>query len=93
MEPKTGIEQHVQTLILRQWVSMIFVYLLIPISLFICAGDLDWWQAWVYSVLIFVAGIGGRIWAESRHPGLLVERVNSFKLAEGSSPGTGYSLH
>jgi protein-S-isoprenylcysteine O-methyltransferase Ste14 len=66
--------------------SLIFVYILIPVSLFICAGDLDWWQAWVYSALIFAAGIGGRIWAESQHPGLLVERVNSFKLAEGVKP-------
>jgi protein-S-isoprenylcysteine O-methyltransferase Ste14 len=30
-------------------------------------------------VLIFVAGIGGRIFAEKRHPGLLVERVTSMK--------------
>jgi protein-S-isoprenylcysteine O-methyltransferase Ste14 len=86
MEPKTGIEQHIQTLTLRQWVSLVFVYLLIPISLFICAGDLDWWQAWVYSLLIVAAGLGGRIWAERRHPGLLVERVNSFKVAEGVKP-------
>jgi protein-S-isoprenylcysteine O-methyltransferase Ste14 len=47
---------------------------------------LDWWQAWVYSLLIVAAGLGGRIWAERRHPGLLVERVNSFKLTEGVKP-------
>ena len=42
----------------------------------ICGGDLGWWQAWVYSILIVAAGIGGRLWAEHRHPGLMAERQN-----------------
>ena len=50
------------------------VYLLIPLILLVCGGDLRWWQAWLYSVLILGAGIGGRIWAEQRHPGLTAER-------------------
>ena len=49
-------------------------YLLIPLILFICGGDLGWSQAWLYSLLIVVAGLGGRLWAEQRHPGLLAER-------------------
>lgn len=42
--------------------------------LFLCAWDLSWWQGWLYSVLIVGVGIGSRIWAEKRHPGLLEER-------------------
>jgi protein-S-isoprenylcysteine O-methyltransferase Ste14 len=49
-------------------------YLLIPSILLICGGDIGWWQAWLFSALILVAGIGGRVWAEQRHPGLLAER-------------------
>ncbi|WP_459865627.1 methyltransferase family protein [Endothiovibrio diazotrophicus] len=52
------------------------MYSLIPLTLFICGGDLDWWPAWLYSVLILGAGIGGRIRAERRHPGLTAERQN-----------------
>ena len=52
------------------------VYLLIPLILLICGGDVGWWQAWLYSLLIVAAGIGGRIWAERRHPGLMGERQN-----------------
>ncbi len=66
----------------RQWFGLIFVYLLIPLILFICAGDLGWWQAWVYSVLVFAAGIAGRILAERRHPGLLAERVRSESIRD-----------
>ena len=61
---------------LQQWIKLFVVYLLIPLILFVCGGDIGWWQAWLYSVLILVAGLGGRIWAERRHPGLTAERQN-----------------
>ena len=58
----------------RQWVGIVVVYLSIPLALFVSGGDLGWWQAWIYSLLIFAAGLGGHIWAERRHPGLMAER-------------------
>lgn len=61
------------------WFALIIVHLFIPLVLFICAGDFGWWQAWGYSVLFFLAGIVGRILAEKRHPGILVERINAEK--------------
>ena len=63
----------------RLWLGLVFMYLLIPLILLICGGDLGWWQAWVYLVLIFVSGISGRFLAEKRHPGILVERFVSEK--------------
>jgi len=44
------------------WLPLLFV------------GPIAWWQAWVYSLLTFAAGIGGRMLAERRHPGILMER-------------------
>lgn len=64
---------------LRLWLGVILTILLIPLTLLVCGGDPSWWQAWVYSLLVVATGIGGRIWAEKRHPGLLVERVSSEK--------------
>lgn len=64
----------------RQWISLVVVYLFIPLVLLVCGGDFGWWQAWGYSLLIVVAGLGGRIWAERRHPGLLAERQNMEKV-------------
>ena len=58
----------------RRWIRLVLFYFFIPLILLICGGDLGWWQAWLYSALILVAGIGGRMWAEHRHPGLLAER-------------------
>ena len=61
----------------RQWTRLVAVYLLIPLVLFMCGADLGWWQAWLYCLLIIVFGIGGRVWAEVRHPGLTAERQDS----------------
>lgn len=82
MTTKTADQKSDQKFSPRQWLGVIIVYLLIPAVLFICAGDLGWRQAWVYSLLVFAAGIGGRILAERLHPGILVERVKSFEMAE-----------
>lgn len=60
-----------------QWTGFILVYLFMPLVLFLCGGDINWWQAWVYSALIILAGMGSRIWAEKRHPGLMAERAKS----------------
>lgn len=69
----------------RLWLRLVLVYLLIPVALMSCGGDLQWWQGWLYSILIMVAGIGGRIWAEQRHPGLMAERQN-FESMQRAKP-------
>ena len=60
----------------RHWIGLAVVYLLIPLVLLVCGGDLGWRQGWLYSILIFAAGIGGHVWAERQHPGLMAERQN-----------------
>jgi protein-S-isoprenylcysteine O-methyltransferase Ste14 len=76
MSKKVVGQKAVQTNSPRQWTGLIVVYLSIPLALFVCAGDIGWWQAWVYSLLFVAAGLGGRFFAERRHPGLLAERQN-----------------
>jgi len=77
MSAKTVNEEAAQSVSPRQWIRLVVVYLLIPLILLICAWDPSWWQAWLYSMLFLAAAIGGRIWAEQRHPGLTAERQNS----------------
>jgi len=80
MVSKPDSQEAVQTVSPRQWIGLVVVYLSIPLVLLVCGGDFCWWQAWVYSLLIVAAGIGGRIWAEQRHPGLTAERQNIEKI-------------
>jgi protein-S-isoprenylcysteine O-methyltransferase Ste14 len=75
--PATRVgEVTAQTVSPSHWIRLAVVYLLIPLILLACGGDLGWWQAWLYSLLIVAAGLGGRMWAEHRHPGLTAERQN-----------------
>jgi len=80
MVAKTDNQKPVHTASPRQWIGLAVVYLSIPLVLLVCGGDFGWWQAWVYALLIVTAGIGGRIWAERRHPGLTAERQNIEKM-------------
>jgi len=69
----------------RQWVNLVIVHLFIPLILLVCGGNFGWWQAWGYSLLLVAAGIGGRIWGERRHPGLIAERQN-IENAQSAKP-------
>ncbi len=82
MSANTANKEAAQTASPRQWFRLAVAYLLIPLILFICGGELGWWQAWLYAALILAAGIGGRIWAERRHPGIMAERQNIEKMQE-----------
>jgi len=84
MSSRTVNQKSVQTLSPRQWAKLVAVYLFIPLVLLVCGGDFGWWQAWLYSLLIFAVGIGGRILAELRHPGLLADRqsIENIKSAK-----------
>ncbi|WP_229159585.1 methyltransferase family protein [Fluctibacter halophilus] len=77
--PKTN------TVSLRQWIRLLVAYLLIPTVLLVCAGDLMWWPAWVYAGLVLVTGIGGRVWAEHKHPGLTAQRQSMENLQQAKS--------
>jgi protein-S-isoprenylcysteine O-methyltransferase Ste14 len=71
-----------QTVSPKYLVGLIITYLLIPLVLLICAWDFGWWQGWVFSLLIVISGIGGRLWAERLHPGLLAERAKFDKASD-----------
>lgn len=67
------------------WAGLVITHLLIPVVLLICGQDPGWWQAWLYAVLIVSAGVGSRIRAEKRHPGLMAERSTYGKAQDVKS--------
>ena len=76
MPAKTVNQKAAQTAPPHQWIRLVAAYLLIPLILLVCGGDLGWWQAWIYSMLFLAASVGARMRAEQRHPGLMAERQN-----------------
>ena len=85
MDSQTNRQKVTQTVPQVQWIRLIITYLLIPLVLLVCGWDLGWWQAWVFSLLIVAAGVGGRILAERRHPGLSAERQNIENIQEAKA--------
>jgi protein-S-isoprenylcysteine O-methyltransferase Ste14 len=69
----------------KYWLGLITTHLLIPLVLMVTGQDLGWWQGWLYSALILVAGISSRMLAEIKHPGLLVERGKFVKAPDVKS--------
>ncbi len=82
MTSQTHTQPTVQTMTRSQWIRLLLFSLLIPLMLLVCGGHLGWGAAWIFAVLFVVASLGGRLWAERRHPGLLAERVNVDKAQE-----------
>ena len=78
MELKTDDRNAVERPKPLTWLRVTVAYLLIPLLLLLCGWDVDWWEAWVFSVLIVGAGLVGRFLAERRHPGLLTERERAL---------------
>ena len=69
----------------KVWINIAALYLSIPLVLLVCGGDFCWWQAWGYSLLLVAVGMGGHIWAERRHPGLMAERQNTEKFQDAKA--------
>ena len=65
-----------------EWCRLILVHISVSFFLFICAKDITWWQAWIVSGLLVLAGVGGRFLADIRHPGILAERNKYFMGSE-----------
>jgi len=75
MKPKKDDQNAIEEASPKYWVGV----------LFISGWDAGWWQAWVYAVLIVATGVGSRMWAEKRHPGMLSERVKFGKAQDVKS--------
>ena len=70
-ENKAGEEMN----IVRAMIRFAAFMFLGPALLFICAGTLNWQMAWIYTIMILVASIGGRLLVWRIHPDLLQERA------------------
>ena len=74
MVSKTVDQNAFKTASPKYWVGLIITHLLIPLVLLISGWDLGWWQGWLYSALIVLAGVGPRMWLEKKRPRLMAER-------------------
>ena len=62
--------------------GLIVFLLYTPLVLFLSSGQLDWWMAWLYSLLSVVLSLGSRVVMARKHPDLVAERA-SYREAQG----------
>jgi len=86
MTSETKDREAVQTMSPYQWIRLTLVYLIFPLVLWVSGGDIGWWRAWIFSLLIIAAAIVGRVLAERRHPGLMAERTVIFDEVQDVKP-------
>jgi len=82
MKPTPHDQEPAQTSMAVLLTRLLVAFVIMLLALWVPAWDLRWWQAWTYSVVFLAAGVGGRLWAERRHPGLLAERQSLEKLQD-----------
>lgn len=58
------------------------IALLIPLVLFLAAGRVDWWQAWIYTILTVAVSLVSRYILFLKNPELIAERAR-FTQSEG----------
>jgi protein-S-isoprenylcysteine O-methyltransferase Ste14 len=63
-------------------VRFAIIALLIPLVLFLSAGRVDWWQAWMYTILTIVVSLVSRYMLFLKNPELIAERAR-FTQSEG----------
>ena len=79
MTPQSTPDRKIQP---RMLVGLVVFLLYTPLVLLISSGQLDWWMAWLYSLLSVVLSLGSRGLMARRYPDLVAERA-SYREADG----------
>ncbi|MCL4250596.1 MAG: isoprenylcysteine carboxylmethyltransferase family protein [Anaerolineae bacterium] len=66
----------------RRVVLLFLLVVLLPLLLFVTAGRVDWWQGWVYTILMTASTLISRLILFLKNPALMQERVR-FTESEG----------
>ncbi len=66
----------------RAWLGLVFVVIAVGLVLFLGAGTVRYWQAWVYLTLFFGASLLITLFLMKKDPALLARRVSGGPTAE-----------
>jgi protein-S-isoprenylcysteine O-methyltransferase Ste14 len=70
-------------MLLRTVVSLVALTLVMATMIFIAAGTLDYWQAWLFLACYFAASLVVSLWLMRHDPALLRRRMRGGPFAEG----------
>ena len=67
----------------KGFVSLIVLILVMGAMVFVAAGTLDYWQAWLFLACYFAASLAVSLWLVRNDPALLERRMRGGPFAEG----------
>jgi protein-S-isoprenylcysteine O-methyltransferase Ste14 len=70
----------------RAWFGIAFLAAAMALALFLPAGTIDYWEAWIYLGVFFGASIPITIYLMKRNPALLRRRLKAGPTAEKRTP-------
>jgi protein-S-isoprenylcysteine O-methyltransferase Ste14 len=69
----------------RVILQMLLFVVLVPFLPLLISGQWDWWEAWVYALLMIGSFVLSRVLAAQRHPDLLAERARFMQHADAKA--------
>lgn len=72
-------------LVVVNFLQMGFMFTLIGVILFVAAGRLDWWEAWVFLVVYFLIAAASNVWMLYYDRALLQERTQAASKPDSKS--------
>jgi protein-S-isoprenylcysteine O-methyltransferase Ste14 len=65
--------------------QMVLFIILVPFLPLLISGQWDWWEGWVYALLLIGSFVLSRVLAARRHPDLLAERARFLQHADAKA--------
>ncbi|MBA4385143.1 MAG: isoprenylcysteine carboxyl methyltransferase [Anaerolinea sp.] len=59
--------------------QLILVVIIFPLLPILITWQWNWWEAWVFAIILFLGFIFSRILAARKNPGIIAERANSLQ--------------
>jgi len=69
----------------RTIIQIILVVFIIPLLPILITWRWNWWEAWVFALILFLGFIFSRLLAARKHPGIIAERANSLQREDAKS--------
>jgi protein-S-isoprenylcysteine O-methyltransferase Ste14 len=60
-------------------IQLVLVIFIVPLLPILIAWRWNWWEAWVFALILFLGFILSRLLAARKHPGIIAERANSLQ--------------
>lgn len=68
-----------KTISIKVIFQLVIVVIILPLLPILISWRWNWWEAWVFALILFLGFILSRLLAARKHPGIIAERTNSFQ--------------